>query len=105
MSTAIPALRLGRSFVILIALVGQCLIGSRTSPAVEKAIRDEVRTVLLNGVAWVAKIDIPSDGVPSAPLSKEALDALLDEVHGNKEPGVRLPVMVPGSESLSRKPS
>ena len=45
---------------------------------------DEFRTVLLNGVAWVAKLDIPSDGVPSAPLSQEQLDALLDEVHGKK---------------------
>ena len=45
---------------------------------------DEFRTVLLNGVAWVAKLDIPPDGVPSAPLSQPDLEALLDEVHGKK---------------------
>lgn len=42
------------------------------------------RTALLNGVAWVAKLDVPEGGVPSASLSKDDLDSLLDEVHGRK---------------------
>jgi hypothetical protein len=35
--------------------------------------------VLLNGVAWVTKLDIPKDGVPSKPLDKEALEKLIDD--------------------------
>lgn len=42
--------------------------------------QDDFRTVLLNGVAWVAKLDVPPAGVPSPLLDKAALDRLLDEV-------------------------
>ena len=37
------------------------------------------RTVLLNGAAWVAKLEIPKDGVPSKPLEKDDLEKLIDE--------------------------
>jgi hypothetical protein len=40
---------------------------------------DNFRTILLNGVAWVTKLDIPKDGVPSKPLSKDDLEKLIDE--------------------------
>lgn len=40
---------------------------------------DNFRTVLLNGVAWVTKLEVPKDGVPSKPLDKEALEKLIDE--------------------------
>jgi hypothetical protein len=43
---------------------------------------DNFRTALLNGVAWVAKLDIPEVGVPSVPLTSEELETMLDEVHG-----------------------
>lgn len=42
---------------------------------------DSFRTTLLNGVAWVAGLDIPTGGVPSATLTTEDLDALMDEAH------------------------
>ncbi|WP_254512206.1 ThuA domain-containing protein [Anatilimnocola floriformis] len=37
------------------------------------------RTLLLNGCAWVTKLEIPKDGVPSQPLDKDALEKLIDE--------------------------
>ena len=42
---------------------------------------DNFRTTLLNGVAWVTKLDIPETGVLSKSLTKEELEALLDEAH------------------------
>ena len=38
---------------------------------------DNFRTVVLNAIAWVAKIEVPSGGVPSKPFSKEDLDKQL----------------------------
>lgn len=43
---------------------------------------DSFRTTLLNGVAWIAKLDVPSNGVPSSTPTKEELDSLMVEVHG-----------------------
>ncbi len=40
---------------------------------------DNFRTVLLNGAAWVAKLEIPKEGVPSKKLDKDALEKLIDE--------------------------
>lgn len=40
---------------------------------------DSFRTILLNGVAWVTKLEIPKDGVPSKPLGKEELEKLIEE--------------------------
>jgi type 1 glutamine amidotransferase len=37
------------------------------------------RTVLLNGIAWVAKIDVPPGGVPSQNPTLEELEANLDK--------------------------
>lgn len=34
--------------------------------------------------AWVAKLDVPPEGVPSPPLDRAALDQLLDEVRPPK---------------------
>jgi type 1 glutamine amidotransferase len=42
---------------------------------------DSFRTTLLNGVAWVAGLEIPTTGVPSNTLTKEDLEALMDEAH------------------------
>lgn len=38
-----------------------------------------VRTLLLNAVAWVAGLEIPEAGVPSRALSRDDLEALIDE--------------------------
>jgi type 1 glutamine amidotransferase len=43
---------------------------------------DSFRTLLLNGIAWTAKLDVPPSGVPSTTPSKAELEALMDEVHG-----------------------
>jgi hypothetical protein len=40
---------------------------------------DNVRTLLLNAVAWVAKLPVPPGGVPSAHLSRSDLEQLIDE--------------------------
>ncbi|GDY20272.1 hypothetical protein LBMAG56_16170 [Verrucomicrobiota bacterium] len=40
---------------------------------------DSFRTVLLNGVAWVAKLEIPKDGVPSTPVDTKALEQVIDD--------------------------
>lgn len=45
---------------------------------------DSFRTTLLNGVAWIAKLDIPDGGVPSKTLTPEQLEALLNEAHPEK---------------------
>jgi hypothetical protein len=42
---------------------------------------DNFRTTLLNGVAWVAGLEIPAGGVASTSLSKADLDKLMDEAH------------------------
>lgn len=38
-----------------------------------------VRTLLLNAVAWVAGLEVPAAGVPSRALSRDDLEALIDE--------------------------
>jgi len=40
---------------------------------------DDFRTLLLNAAAWVSKLDVPANGVPSKPLGRAELDALIDE--------------------------
>ena len=40
---------------------------------------DSFRNVLLNGVAWIAKLEIPKDGVPSKTPSDEELEKLTKE--------------------------
>ena len=40
---------------------------------------DSFRTVLLNGVAWVAKLPVPEGGVASSPLSRDQLESMIDE--------------------------
>mgnify|MGYP006268066801 CR=1 FL=1 len=47
---------------------------------------DSFRTALLNGAAWVAKLEVPEKGVPSAALSPADLESMLDEVHGPRLP-------------------
>jgi hypothetical protein len=38
-----------------------------------------MRTLLLNAVAWVAKLPVPEGGIRSRPLSRSDLEALIDE--------------------------
>ncbi len=38
-----------------------------------------MRTLLLNAVAWVAKLEVPPGGVPSKTLSRDDLEGLIDE--------------------------
>jgi hypothetical protein len=40
---------------------------------------DNFRTLLLNAVAWVAKLEVPAKGVPSKTLSRDELERLIDE--------------------------
>jgi hypothetical protein len=40
---------------------------------------DNFRTVLLNGVAWVTKLDVPENGVPSKTLTRDELEQLIDD--------------------------
>ncbi len=42
---------------------------------------DGFRTLLLNGVAWVAGLEVPKSGVSSKTPTKEELDALMNEAH------------------------
>lgn len=45
----------------------------------ENLNNDSFRTILLNGVAWVTKLEIPKGGVPSKTPSKEELKDLITE--------------------------
>ena len=40
---------------------------------------DNFRTLLLNAVAWVAKLEVPEKGVPSKTPTRDELEALIDE--------------------------
>src|SRR5947208_8473616 len=40
---------------------------------------DSFRTLLLNAVAWVAKLEVPPGGVPSRTLTSQELEKLIDE--------------------------
>jgi hypothetical protein len=40
---------------------------------------DSFRTVLLNAVAWITKLEIPENGVPSKTLSRDDLEKLIDD--------------------------
>jgi hypothetical protein len=40
---------------------------------------DNFRTLLLNAVAWVAKLPVPKDGVPSKHLNRGDLEKLIDD--------------------------
>jgi hypothetical protein len=40
---------------------------------------DNMRTLLLNAVAWVSKLEVPVGGVPSRTLDRGALELLIDE--------------------------
>ena len=40
---------------------------------------DDFRTIVLNGIAWVAKLNIPPGGVPSKTPTLEALEANQDK--------------------------
>jgi hypothetical protein len=39
---------------------------------------DNFRTLLLNAVAWTAKLEVPEKGVPSKTLTRDELEALID---------------------------
>src|SRR5262249_1459032 len=40
---------------------------------------DNFRTLLLNAVAWVSKLEVPAKGVSSKTLSRDDLERLIDE--------------------------
>ncbi len=55
---------------------------------------DSFRTTMLNGVAWIAGLEIPASGVPSNTPTKEELAAMMEEAHGPAKPSVpALPVV------------
>ena len=45
----------------------------------ENLMNDSFRTLLLNAVAWVTKLEVPSGGVPSKTPTKAELDELIKE--------------------------
>ncbi|MFT5125482.1 MAG: hypothetical protein ACI9TH_003927 [Kiritimatiellia bacterium] len=45
------------------------------------------RTLLLNGVAWVTKLDLPEKGVPSPAMTEEAVDKIIDGARAAIEAG------------------
>jgi len=45
---------------------------------------DNFRTTLLNGIAWVSGLEIPSDGVRSTAPTKDDLERLMDEARAGK---------------------
>lgn len=40
---------------------------------------DNFRQLLLNAVAWIAKLDIPDDGVPGSSVDSQSLESLIDD--------------------------
>jgi hypothetical protein len=40
---------------------------------------DSMRTILLNAVAWVTKLPVPENGIPSTTLSRDELEKLIDD--------------------------
>ena len=48
---------------------------------------DNFRRVLLNGIAWSAGLEIPTDGVPSAAVSKVELERVMDEAQAAIQSG------------------
>jgi hypothetical protein len=40
---------------------------------------DSFRTLLLNAVAWIAKLEVPAKGVPSKTLNRNELEKLIDD--------------------------
>ena len=61
---------------------------------------DSFRTTMLNGVAWIAGLEIPAQGVPSKTPTKAELDAMLDEAHGPAKPSASAPA-APTSSAVS----
>ena len=47
-------------------------------------LNDSFRTTMLNGVAWVAGLEVPTNGVPSKTPTQQELDAMMAEAHGPK---------------------
>ncbi len=45
----------------------------------ENLANDSFRTLLLNAVAWVAKLEVPEGGVKSKHLTRDELESLIDE--------------------------
>ncbi len=52
---------------------------------------DSFRTALLNGIAWVSKLEIPAGGVASSTPTAEDLKALMDEAHKPPAPPAQPP--------------
>jgi hypothetical protein len=40
---------------------------------------DQFRKLMLNSICWIAKVDVPSEGVPTAPLTVDDLLANQDK--------------------------
>ncbi|MEI6535518.1 MAG: PVC-type heme-binding CxxCH protein, partial [Verrucomicrobiaceae bacterium] len=65
---------------------------------------DSFRTTLLNGVAWIAGLEIPSQGVPSKTPTKEEFEALMNEAHGSAKPQAVAAVKTPANAASAPKP-
>jgi hypothetical protein len=45
----------------------------------ENLANDNFRTLLLNATAWVSKLEVPENGVPSKTLTRDELEGLIDK--------------------------
>jgi hypothetical protein len=49
---------------------------------------DQVRKLMLNMICWIAKVDVPADGVPSKTPTADDLMANLDIIRGKEQPAI-----------------
>lgn len=59
---------------------------------------DEFRQLVLNAIVWLARSEVPKDGVPSKPITQEQLNENLDRPVPGK------PVLLPTEALLKQKP-
>lgn len=59
---------------------------------------DEFRKLVLNAIVWTARLEVPAEGVPAGQVSKEELNANLDEKKTMKV------IELPTEELLKQKP-
>ena len=48
---------------------------------------DSFRKIILNALCWVAKVEIPKDGIESAPVSNDEINLNLDDKRPKKKTG------------------
>ncbi len=54
---------------------------------------DGFRQIVLNAIVWVAKMEVPKEGVKSNPVTEDELNENLDVYEGKENPRIPLPVI------------